>query len=70
MIYKYMPFVYSTNAAKETIAGMYGNYYYDNLRTMLIYVAVALIIGLVISIPLKKPVARIKESTEKTDLIV
>ncbi len=69
-MYKYMPFVYSTNAAKETIAGMYGDNYVYNLRILLIYIAVALFIGLILSFPLKKLVAHVKRSTEKTDLIV
>ena len=70
VMYKYMPFVYSTNAAKESIAGMYKDYYYDNLKTLLIYVAVSLVIGLIVSVPFKKFVSVIKESTEKTDLII
>ncbi|MBR0120123.1 MAG: YhgE/Pip family protein, partial [Eubacterium sp.] len=70
MLYKYMPFVYSTNAAKEAIAGTYGSFYADNLMVLFIYVGVALIIGLLLSVPCKKLISYIKESTEKTDLIV
>ena len=70
MLYKYMPFVYSTNAAKEAIAGTYGSFYADNLMVLFIYVGVALIIGLLLSVPCKKLINYIKESTEKTDLIV
>ena len=69
LLYKYMPFVYSTNAAKESIAGTYGNYYFENLMILLIYVAVALVIGLLLSIPCKKLILYIKKSTKKTDLI-
>ncbi len=69
LLYKYMPFVYSTNAAKESIAGTYENYYFENLMILLIYVAVALVIGLLLSIPCKKLILYIKKSTKKTDLI-
>ena len=69
-MYKYMPFVYGSNAAKEAIAGMYKDFYIDNIKVLFIYIAIALVIGLLISVPLKKVMEYIKESTEKTDLVI
>ena len=70
VMYKYMPFVYGSNAAKEAIAGMYKDFYIDNIKVLFIYIAIALVIGLLISVPLKKVMEYIKESTEKTDLVI
>ena len=69
-MYKYMPFVYGANAAKEAIAGMYNGDYIHNLSILLIYIAISLFIGLVISKPFKRIMEYIKESTEKTDLVI
>ncbi len=70
VMYGYMPFAYGMNAARECIAGMFRSDYWMYLSGLLVYVAVALFIGLVISIPCKKMNLMIKESTEKTDLLL
>ncbi|MGN0353302.1 MAG: YhgE/Pip family protein [Roseburia sp.] len=50
-IYIFFPFPYAINAIRETIGGMYGDTYVTSLSELLIFSAVALIIGLVIRIP-------------------
>ncbi len=44
----FLPFTYSIRAMRECIAGFYGNVYSKNMAMMLIYLAVALFIGLVL----------------------
>ena len=70
LMYNYMPFAYGMNAVRECIAGMYKLDYFKFMSGLLIYIALALIIGLVISVPCKKLNESIKESTEKTDLLI
>ena len=70
VMYKYMPFAYGMNAVRECIAGMYENDYWVYMSGLLTYIGVALVIGLIISIPCKKLNIMIKESTEKTDLMI
>jgi putative membrane protein len=70
ILYKYMPFAYGMNAMRETIAGMHGNDYWGYLAGMLIYIGLALLFGLIISIPYAKLNDMIEESKEKTDLLV
>ena len=70
IMYAYMPFAYGMNAVRECIAGMYGVDYWKFLSGLLIYVALSLLIGLVISIPCKRLNLKIAESKEKTDLLI
>ncbi|MBE5897674.1 MAG: YhgE/Pip domain-containing protein [Lachnospiraceae bacterium] len=69
-MYKYMPFAYGMNAIRETIAGFHGKDYWLYLGGMGIYVLVALLFGLIISIPCAKLNKMIEESKENTDLLV
>lgn len=70
LMYKYMPFAYGMNAIRECVAGMYKNAYWGYMSGLLTYIGVALLIGLVLSIPCKKLNVMIKESKEKTDLMI
>jgi putative membrane protein len=70
VMYEYMPFAYGMNAVRECIAGMYQMDYWKYMSGLLLYIGLALLIGLVISIPCKKLNLTIKESTEKTDLLI
>ena len=49
-----MPFAHGMNALREAIAGTHGNDYWMYLTEMTAYIGVALLFGLVISIPCKK----------------
>ena len=70
LMYKYMPFAYGMNAIRECVAGMYKNDYWIYMSGLLTYIGVALFIGLILSIPCKKLNLMIKESKEKTDLMI
>lgn len=70
VMYEYMPFAYGMNAVRECVAGMYQMDYWKYMSGLLLYIGLALLIGLVISIPCKKLNLTIKESTEKTDLLI
>ena len=70
LMYKYMPFAYGMNAIRECVAGMYQNDYWVYMSGLLTYIGVALLIGLVLSIPCKKLNLMIKDSKEKTDLMI
>ena len=58
------------NAIRECVAGMYKNDYWIYMSGLLTYIGVALFIGLILSIPCKKLNLMIKESKEKTDLMI
>jgi putative membrane protein len=70
ILYKYMPFAYSISAAREAVAGTYGNDYWVYLSSLGFYVLAALVIGLLVSIPCKRLNIMIKKSTAGTDLMV
>jgi putative membrane protein len=69
-MYNYMPFAYGMNAVRECIAGMYAYDYWKYMSGLLLYIGLALVIGLVISRPCKRLNEKIKESTEQTDLLI
>lgn len=69
-LYKYMPFAHGMNAIREAIAGTHGNDYWMYLAEMTAYIGVALLFGLVISIPCQRLNEKIEESKERTDLLV
>jgi putative membrane protein len=64
-----MPFAYSIDAARQCVAGIYGNAYVYDLLALCVYIGVALFIGLVVSIPCKRLNRIIDESKERTDLM-
>ncbi len=70
IMYKYMPFAHGMNAIRETIGGMHKHDYWNYLAGMIAYIIVALIFGLIISIPCKKLNKKIEESKERSDLLV
>ncbi len=44
----FLPFTYGINAMREAIAGLYRNYYINNLLILVVFTAVAMFIGLVV----------------------
>ena len=48
ILHPMLPFTYSINAMRETIAGYYGHHYGKNLGILMIFLGVALLLGLVI----------------------
>ena len=55
--YPLLPFPYAMNAMRECIAGFYGDTYLNQIGKLLIYLILALLLGLV----LRKPVIRLNE---------
>lgn len=70
VLYKYMPFAHSMNAIRETVAGMHENDYFIYLSGLIWWIAASLIIGLFLSIPVKKLNEKIEHSKAKTDIMV
>lgn len=70
MVYKYLPFVYGMNALKECIGGMYKLNYLKDLMILLAFIGISLIIGLVLSIPVRRLNEKIEESKERTGVML
>jgi putative membrane protein len=62
MIYRYLPFPYAMDALRETIGGMYGNYYWECIGRLFIYIIIAILIGLV----LRKPFEQLNHYMERS----
>ena len=68
-IYIFFPFPYAINAMRETIGGMYGNFYVKNLAELLIFAVAGLLIGLVIRLPFIKISHFMEERMEDTRMM-
>lgn len=60
-LYRFLPFVYSETAFRETICGMYGSAWTDAMGTLALYLVPALLLGLV----LRKPFVPLNEWIEE-----
>jgi len=60
-VYPFLPFTYGINAMRETVAGIYGSNYIKDLLHLLVYVPLALMLGLI----LRKPLIRLNIFFEK-----
>lgn len=69
-LYKFMPFNYSMNAVRECIGGFYKDTYRQCMLTLLIYVAVAVFIGVVLYHPFKVLNEKIEISKEKSGILL
>ena len=47
-LYPLLPFTYGINAMRETIGGMYGTAFWQNLGVLFVYVGLALLVGVVL----------------------
>ena len=65
-----LPFTYGINAMREAIAGTYGHYYVKNLVILLIYVPIALFIGLVLRRLLLNLNSLFDKKLEQTGLMI
>lgn len=68
-LYPFLPFVHSMNAMKETIGGFYGTMYLQSLLNLVLYLAFALILGLVLRKPIMEINDRFTERLEETKLM-
>lgn len=69
-IHPLLPFTYGINAMREAIAGTYGHYYVKNLVVLLIYVPIALFIGLVLRRLLLNLNSLFDKKLEQTGLMI
>ncbi len=69
-LYKFMPFSYCMNALRECVAGMYQHTYGRCLATLLIYVGISVIIGLLLAKPCAKLLNKLEHSKEKSGLFI
>lgn len=69
-LYKFMPFSYCMNALRECVAGMYQDTYGKCLATLLIYVAISAVIGLLLAKPCAKLLDKMEHSKEKSGLFI
>lgn len=69
-LYKYMPFNYSMNAVRECIGGMYQDTYRQCMLTLLVYVGIAVFIGVVLYHPFKLLNEKIEISKEKSGILL
>lgn len=69
-LYKFMPFSYCMNALRECVAGMYQHTYGRCLATLLIYVGISVIIGLLLAKPCAKLLDKLEHSKEKSGLFI
>lgn len=69
-LYRFMPFNYSMNAVRECIGGFYNDTYKQCMLTLLIYVGVAVFIGLVLYHPFKLLNEKIEISKEKSGILL
>ena len=60
-LYRFLPFVYSETAFRETICGMYGNTWISSMGTLALYLVPALLLGLL----LRKPFVPVNEWIEE-----
>lgn len=69
LMYPFLPFVYSMNAMKETIAGFYGATYTRSLLILQIYLIGSLVLGLLLRKPVVKLNDRFMERLEETKIM-
>ena len=68
-IYRFFPFPYAIDAMRECICGLYGDYYIRQLAFLLLFVAAALLIGLLVRRPFMGLNRFMEEKLEETELL-
>ena len=68
-IYRFFPFPYAIDAMRESICGMYGNYYWQQIGFLLLFAAAALLIGLLVRRPFMGLNRFMEEKLEETELL-
>ena len=70
ILYPFMPFKFAMNAMREAVSGLYGTYFRDNIRTMLLIALGCLILGLIIYYPGKLLNDTIEKSKKATGVMI
>lgn len=68
-VYPYLPFSHAMAALRETIAGFYGNVYWEQMGRMGIYLIVALLIGIPLYTPISRAMARSNDLVASTKVL-
>ena len=68
-IYRFFPFPYAINAMREALCGVYGQDYLVYLLELLLFGALALLIGLVVRRPFLNVNRFVSEKLEETEVI-
>jgi len=68
-IYRFFPFPYAINAMREALCGVYGQDYLVYLLELLLFGALALLIGLVVRSPFLNVNRFVSEKLEETEVI-
>jgi putative membrane protein len=69
-LYTFMPFNYAMNAVRECIAGRYQNDYWWYLLTLLVYVVIAVAIGVLLYYPCKKLNDKVEKSKDNSGILI
>lgn len=69
-LYHYLPFPYAMDALRETVGGLYHNYYWECIRNLLLYIPVSTFIGLVCGKPFEKLNHKIEENKEDSGVML
>lgn len=69
VLHPFLPFTFVINAMRECICESFGGDYYFDLLKLLAYLAAALVIGLLVRIPLSKPIKFFNKKLEETDIM-
>jgi len=69
-LYTFMPFNYAMNAVRECIAGRYQNDYWWYLLTLLLYVVIAVAIGVLLYYPCKKLNDKVEKSKDNSGILI
>lgn len=70
ILYPYMPFKFAMNAMREAVSGLYGTYFLDNIKAMLIIAAGCLVVGVVIYFPAKLLNDTLEKSKRATGVMI
>lgn len=69
VLHPFLPFTFVIDAMRECICGSYKSDFYLDLLKLLAYLAAAIIIGLLVRIPLTKPMKFFNKKLEETDIM-
>ncbi len=70
IISPFLPFRYGVNAMRETVAGMDWGHYWKFIGLLLVFILVALFLGLILRRPCMKIIAFFNKNIEDSDLVI
>ena len=70
VISPFLPFRYGVNAMRETVAGMDWGHYWQYIGLLLVFILVALFLGLILRRPCMKIIAFFNKNVEESDLVI